>query len=154
MYSAMHLTINHDISMRLIWLYDIFLQARNVVAPEHWKLLQNRSLDWRASLPVQYALKMTQTWTGLELPVGYDDLSTWPAPSDKEYRLWSHLMNRHTSVASKCKLFWPRCLTLLDKTKFFFNLLFPPAEFIRKVHQPLHDWLMPFSYVRRWWKWL
>ena len=152
-HSAIHLVMIHKNEMRLSWIYDTALLAQHLQVPDDWETLQERCVAWRARLPLEHCLKMAQVWTGLELPDGFDDFSTWPPPTKDEAAVWADTMRHHwvtillkRSVLNPSLLF--RCIPSL------FRLLFPPPDMVRYCYPTSSNWLLPVSYVRRWFRWV
>ncbi len=134
-HSAIHLIMIHKNEMRLSWIYDTALLAQHLQVPDDWETLQERSVAWRARLPLEHCLKMAQVWAGLELPDGFDDFSTWPRPTEDEAAVWEDTMRHH----------W---VTIL------LRLLFPHPDIVRFCYPTSSNWLLPLAYVRRWLRWI
>jgi hypothetical protein len=151
-HSAIHLIMIHKNEMRLSWIYDTALLAQYLQAPDDWETLQERCVAWRARLPLEHCLKMAQVWTGLELPDGFDDFSTWPPPTKDEAAVWADTMRHHwVTILLKRSVLNPSLL--LRRIPSLFRLLFPPPDMVRYCYPTSSDWLLPISYVRRWFRW-
>jgi len=152
-HSAIHLVMIHRNEMRLSWIYDTALLARHLQVPDDWETLQERCVAWRARLPLEHCLKMAQAWAGLELPAGFDDFSTWPLPAEDEAAVWADTMRHHwVTILLKRSLANP--YLLLKKVPSLLRLLFPHPDIVRLCYPVSSDWLLPFSYVRRWFRWI
>ncbi len=151
-HAAIHLVMIHNRDMRLIWIYDIALLARHLRIPEDWEVLQERSVAWSARLAVESSLKMAQVLTGLSLPDGFSDFSSWPRPTEEELATWSHAM-RHHWVSVLLKRYLSRPSGVTEMLRSLFCLLFPNPDIVRYCYPPCRDWLLPLSYVRRWHRW-
>jgi len=150
---AINMAIWHNKDIRLIWIYDTALLAQHLEAPEDWQALLERSVDWRARLALEYSLKMAQIWVGFKLPERYDDFSRWPPPTETETAFWSDALLRHDRLTSFLKLHWSNTTGVFKKARFLLHLLFPNPRIIRLDYPPAHNWLLPFSYVRRLYRW-
>lgn len=151
--AAVHLMIIHKKEMRLVWIYDTALIAGQLEVPGDWETLQERSVNWRARLPLEHALRMAQHWVGLQLPAGFNDFSTWPRPNEDERAVWADTMKHHwVSILLKRSLSNPSML--LKRLPSLFHLLFPHHDVVRFCYPPSRDCLLPLSYVRRWHRWL
>jgi len=150
--AAIHMAMIHNRDMRLIWICDIALLARQLRIPEDWELLQERSVAWSARLAVENSLKIAQAWTGLKLPEKFSDFSSWPQPTEEELATWSHTMRRHW-VSLMLKRYLSRPSGLREMLRSLFGLLFPHPDIVRYCYPPCRDWLLPLSYVRRWHRW-
>ncbi|MDY6987351.1 MAG: nucleotidyltransferase family protein [Thermodesulfobacteriota bacterium] len=146
---AVNNIFSHDREMRLSWIYETGLVARNLVPPDDWVALQERSVLWGARLAVENSLKMAQLWVGLQLPRGFEGFSAWAQPMEEEVDAWFHLMGRHSKVTSLLKLRMPRASGPLEKVGFVVRAIFPPPDYMRRVYAPSNDWRLTLAYVRR-----
>jgi len=153
-HAALHLTLVHGQDMQLRWIYDISFLSRKLVVPDDWIILQARSVEWRAVLAMQNSLKMARIWTGLKLPVGFDDFSKWPDPAQIEIKAWSHAIRPYHNIISFFKLSLTDSSNISEKVGSIFHLIFPEPGIVRMNYPPLHRWLLPLSYIQRWWRWL
>ncbi len=151
-HAAIHLALIHGRNMRLLWIYDIALLARQLQVPNDWQALQERSVTWRARLALEHCLKMAQAWFGLQLPDKFNDFSMWPPPTEDEIAVCSTAL-RHHWVAVLLKRCVSRPSGLLKILPSLFRLLFPDPKIVRYCYPPSRDWLLPLSYVRRWYRW-
>ena len=152
-HSAIHLVMIHKNEMRLSWIYDTALLAQHLRVPDDWKALQERSVAWRARLPLEQCLKMAQVWAGLELPDGFDDFSTWPQPTEDERTVWADTMRHHwVTILLKRSLANPSLF--IKRVPSLLRLLFPPPDIVRFCYPTSSNWLLPISYVRRWFRWI
>ncbi|MFA9613301.1 MAG: nucleotidyltransferase family protein, partial [Deltaproteobacteria bacterium] len=151
-HSAIHLIMIHKNEMRLSWIYDTALLAQHLQVPDDWETLQERCVAWRARLPLEHCLKMAQVWAGLELPEGFDDFSTWPRPTEDESAVWEDTMRHHwVTILLKRSLSNPSLL--LKRIPSLLRLLFPHPDIVRFCYPTSSNWLLPLSYVRRWFRW-
>ncbi|MEJ2429284.1 MAG: nucleotidyltransferase family protein [Deltaproteobacteria bacterium] len=152
-HSAIHLVMIHKNEMRLSWIYDTALLAQHLQVPDDWERLQERSVAWRARLPLERCLKMAQVWAGLELPEGFADFSTWPPPTEDEAAVWTDTMDHHwVTILLKRSLANPSIL--LKRVPSLLRLLFPHPDIVRFCYPASSNWLLPISYVRRWFRWI
>jgi hypothetical protein len=150
---AINMAIWHNKDIRLIWIYDTALLAQRLKGSKDWEVLLERSVDWRARLALEYSLKMAQVWIGLKLPKRFDDFSRWPPPTETEAGFWSDAQLRHDRLTSFLRLHWSHTTGVFKKARFLLHLLFPSPRIIRLDYPPAHNWLLPFSYVRRLYRW-
>jgi len=152
-HSAIHLVMIHKNEMRLSWIYDTALLAQYLQVPNDWKILQERSVAWRARLPLEHCLRMAQVWAGLQLPEGFDDFSSWPRPTEDESAVWADTMHHHwVTILLKRSLSNPSLL--LKRVPSLLRLLFPHPDIVRFCYPTSSNWLLPISYVRRWFRWI
>lgn len=150
--AAVHLAMIHSQEIRLIWIYDIALLARQLHVPDDWKVLQERSVTWRARLALENSLKMAQVLAGLELPERFKDFLSWPRPAADELVIFSH-STRQNWVTFLLKRYFSRPSGFLAMVRSLYRLLFPPPDIVRLTYPPSRDWLLPLSYIRRWHRW-
>ena len=153
-HSAFHACLNHNRSMRLVWICDIALLARQLRAPGDWKLLQTRSVDWCARLAVEDCLKMAQTWCGLKIPCEFSDFAGWPAPTGEERTLFCRQSLKKERSLDVLRLHWPRSLSPTGKAKALLSVLFPPLDILRSRYPMSGKWQIPLRYLQRWSSWL
>jgi hypothetical protein len=146
--AASHLVVNHRVGLRLSWIYDISLLASRLKAPEDWRALQGESVRYGARISTERALRLAELWTGFRIPPEFADFSQWPAPSADEIRLHRILASRN-EVIIRLMLSAPAGTASLEKARFFWHILFPPADFMRHTYPPPRKWLLPLSYVVR-----
>jgi hypothetical protein len=152
-HSPIHLVMIHKNEMRLSWIYDTALLAQHLEVPEDWEILQERCVAWKARLPLEHCLTLAQVWAGLELPEGFDDFSTWPQPTEDESAVWADAMHHHwVTILLKRSLANPTLL--LKRIPSLLSLLFPPPDIVRLCYPTSSNWLLPVSYVRRWFRWI
>ena len=152
-HSAIHLIMIHKNEMRLSWICDTALLAQHLQVPDDWETLRERCVAWRARLPLEHCLKMSQVWAGLELPDGFDDFSAWPNPTEDESAVWADTIRHHwVTILLKRSLFNPSLL--LKRIPSLLALLFPHPDIVRFCYPTSSNWLLPLSYVRRWLRWI
>jgi hypothetical protein len=152
-HAALHLTWNHSRDMRLLWIYDIALLAQKLRLPEDWKILQLKIVNWGAVLAVKFSLNLAQRWIGLSLLKGFEKFAKWPQPLPIENESWSRITQRSESLKSIFWLYYSPSWNLLDKARFLFRSVFPAPAYMKEFYPPSKDWLLFFSYLRRWWHW-
>jgi len=150
---AINMAIWHNKDIRLIWIYDTALLAQHLKTPEDWEVLQERSVDWRARLALEYSLKMAQVWVGLKMPERFVDFTRWPRPSETEVAAWSDAMLRHDRITSFLKIHWSNSSGVINKIRYLLHLLFPSPKIVRIDYPPSQNWLLPLSYIRRLFRW-
>ncbi len=152
-YLSLHLFAKHNRSIRFIWIYDLYLIAGRCLSDDDWKALQQRCTEWNAVNAVICGLKMAAVWNGLSIPAAYDDMSSWPEPSEYEEDLWRLVNSQHKSIRSIFKLTRYDSLACFAKIRCLLHIVFPSPEIIRHNFPPIYKWLIFFSYIKRWWSW-
>lgn len=145
---------HHDIDMRFIWICDVALLARKLKEPEDWKILQERSVLWRARLAVELSLLMACACAGLQLPKGFENFSTWPAPSAEERDIWIKVIRRHTDLSSHLREYFGRYESMGELLQRIFRLLFPHPALMRQSYAEAMDRGLIGTYIHRWRQWI
>lgn len=153
LHNGLHLLMHHDDDVRLSWIYDAALMARNLPFPGGWAELQEKSVEYGAVRSVQVTLGMAELWTGLKLPPGFDDLSLWPQPGKQELAALANLnLNRSALMLDKIRFQWYCSSGLVEKLLLIKFFLFPPGEIMRNEFPGSPDWMLPVNFIRRWLK--
>jgi hypothetical protein len=145
---------HHDRDLRLIWLSDLTLLAQHLTEPDDWNLLQERSVAWSARLALELSLRLAQAWIGLQIPSGFDDFSTWPAPTSNERDMWIKVTQRHRRLLLHISQYWRGFANPGKLLRGLLHLLFPDPALMRLEFQPAEGWRLSVAYVRRWGTWL
>jgi hypothetical protein len=151
-HAAIHLALIHGRAIRLLWVYDIALLARQLQVPYDWQVLIERSVAWRGRLALEHCLRMAHVWFGLRLPDEFNDFSTWPRPTEDERGVWADVTKHHWIIVL-LKRYISGPSGFLKAIRSLFRLLFPDPKIVRYCYPPSRDWLIPLSYVRRWHRW-
>jgi len=88
------------------------------------------------------------------LPIGFDDFSTWPQPTDIEVDGWARVISRLHRLLSMVRLRMPPCSGAMEKARLLGRLVFPLRDKVCRDFPPPHALLFPLSYVYRWWHWV
>jgi len=148
---VLHMTITHSKDIRLLSIYDIALLLQKITDKHTWQILIERSIEFNARIGLEKAIKMAQLWTGLNLPADFIDFRKWPTASDIEYRIVPNVKN---ILGTLLHLNMSVSTNPLQKVRDNFRLAFPRTADIRKAYPPSRNWLLPLSYIKRWWKWI
>lgn len=154
LYLSLHLFAKHNQSIRLIWIFDLYLLARKFLEVDDWQILRQRCTEWNAVYAVKRAIKTAEVWNGLKLPAGVDDELLWSKPSEAEVKIWRHAIGHHKSILSIAWLSRFSSLSLFEKIKCVFHILFPSPEIMRYNFSPVREYFLPVSYLQRWWNWV
>jgi hypothetical protein len=152
---SLHMLIGHYQDVRLIWVYDCALLAQHITLTNDWEMLINKSETYETHIVLKNALKMAQLWSNLKIPAQYSDLYLMPETSDIEDIAWSDPIQWRSDQIAKFtfNLFFSNNLSPFKKVLQLFHIIFPHPDIVRMKYPPLHNWLLPLSYIRRWWKW-
>jgi hypothetical protein len=151
--AAIHL-MKHYAGVRLLWIYDIHLMLKRLTTKDEWELLKMLSDEWMALLPLERSFKLVQVWTGQEPPEDFRDLIQWYIPDKDEQQEIRDALHCGTDASSTLRLSMPRQIGTVGKLRYFIRLIFPPAAMVRHGYPPSREWLLPISYIRRWWTWI
>ncbi len=109
-HQVIHLGMRHRSSIRLSWIYDIYLLC-SMLKPCDWDVIQERSVEYNSRIALEKCLIMAQLWTPFEIPNDYRDFEKWPHPSKSELRVYSYLSSEQKSILSRFMLKWPTLCT-------------------------------------------
>lgn len=153
-FEALHSLLSHSRDIQLKWIVDTALLARNLKVPEDWETLQQRSVESGARTAVEHMLNFARAWTGLELPEGFQDFSTWPAPSDQEQRSLMNALRKPGRPDVMLKMYLAHAPSSSQKVRLLLKLIFPDREYIRETFSSSHNRLLFLSYFRYWQSWV
>ena len=92
-----------------------------------------------------------QILTGLQLPEGVCDFSSWPEPTADETTAISNTLNRHNRPDIKLRLRLSACATSRQKARFLIKFIVPKPDLMR-VYYPDGTPVF-FCYFRLWGRW-
>jgi hypothetical protein len=150
-YRALGNTWVHYREMRLIWIYDFVLLARQLRSSDDWSALRERCREWQSGLAVESSFRLARDWAGLRKPEGYDDTGGFE-PSPDERKMWDTVTTRHSSMAPYFGMLL-RNSDMKSLTRAGWSLLFPKPSLMRSNYPPADGWRLPAAYIRRWWRW-
>jgi hypothetical protein len=151
-YAAFHLILHHPDALRLTWISDIAFLASNLSETDQWENLQKRASALKLCLATQKALELAQMWNGIEIPELYQDFTKWPKVTTAEKDEFTYVTNKH-GPDIRLKGYLASLRTNPEKIKYLLKIAFPDSDLIRMTYPPSKEWLLPWSYVRRWWHW-
>jgi hypothetical protein len=154
-HAALHMLIRHPQDIRLIWIHDCAVLARYLTLTNGWKMLLESNKDREVSIILKIALKMAQIWYNLKVPPEFNNLILPSETSGQTNLAWSDPIKwvNNQILVFPSKLLFSDDLSLFNKVQRFFHIIFPHPDTIRMKYPPSHRWLLPFSYIRRWWNW-
>ena len=151
--AAFHMVLHHPESYRLIWVSDIALLWQKIVARKEMQLLRRRTADFNLNLAMEKALKLAQLWFGIRPPDGHDDFTNFLEPDLNEKTEFEYVTN-HCATDIRISGYLETFRKSPNKIGYLVKFLFPSPDYIRATHPPSKNWLLPFSYIRRWAHWL
>jgi hypothetical protein len=146
---AFHTVFGHY-SIRLDWVFDIACLMQHLRIPEDWERLCSASTKNHIRIPVELALTAGSLWSGYTIPAEFRDFSLWPAPSERELRLWRHAQVRHTNLRSDLYLRLQSMPTFSEKMKFCFRFFLPQEELLQSYRRSSSSADIPLAHIRRW----
>jgi hypothetical protein len=150
--AAFHLILHHKDGRRLIWISDIALLAQSLVYPDDWSVLQKKVAEFNMHLTMDNALKLAQMWNGLQVPEEYRSFSKWMHSKEDQEAEIIYAMNKQ-GPDIRLSGYLDSIRSAPKKIPYVLNFLFPDLDFMRANYPPSRSWLLPWSYVRRWWHW-
>jgi hypothetical protein len=150
--AAFHLILHHKEGRRLIWISDIALLAQSLVYPEEWRVLQKKVTKFKLHLAMENALTLAQLWSGLCVPEEYKIFSKWMISKEEQESEIIYAMNKQ-GPDIRLSGYLDSIHSAPKKIPYLLNFLFPDPEFMRANYPPSRGWLLPWSYVLRWWHW-
>jgi Uncharacterised nucleotidyltransferase len=150
--AAFHLILHHKEGRRLIWISDIALLARALVYPEDWTVLKKRVTKFKMHLAMENALTLAHMWNGLCVPEEYRSFSKRMPSNRSEQSEIIYAMNKK-GPDIRLSGYLDSIRSAPNKIPYLLNFLFPDPDFMRINYPPSRSWLLPWSYVRRWWHW-
>jgi hypothetical protein len=156
-HAAMHQQLTHRNEPWLIWTCDIAYLARRFGVGD-WPVLQKRIADRATFDAVCKSLQTASEWTGLRLPEAYQDFSLWPVPKETPesifIRNYPHGWLTGLMRVGRSRRGVPAAPRLVDLFHFWWRMVFPKPSAMALNYRPAHPWLLPWTYVQRWAKWL
>lgn len=163
-HASLHMLIGHSQDLRLIWIYDCALLAHHITLTNDWEMLIKKSETYETHIVLKNALKMAQLWSNPGIPTRFSDLYLKTEPSrlnlfgqaDIDDIAWSDPIQWRSDQISKFtfKLFFSNNLSPFKRALCLFHIIFPHPDIVRMKYPPSHSWLLPLSYIKRWWKWI
>jgi len=150
--AAFHLILHHKEGRRLIWISDIALLAQSLVYPEDWGVLQKKVSEFNMHLAMENALTLAQLWNDLQVPEEYRDFSKWMSSKEEQEAEILYAKNKQ-GPDIRLRGYLDSIRSAQKKIPYLLNFLFPDPDFMRANYPPSRSWLLPWSYVRRWWHW-
>ena len=151
--AAFHTILHHPGNKRLMWISDIAFLSQALIYPDEWEILSKRCLELRLSLAMEEALKLAIQWYNLQIPEVYRDFTKWLNPNENEKAEYFYV-KRKQGPDIRLRGYLDSFLSAPGKMRFIKEFLFPPSEYIRMTYPPSRKWLLPISYIRRWFNWI
>lgn len=150
--ASFHLILHHKEGRRLIWISDIKLLAQSLVYPEDWLVLQKKVAEFNMHLAMENALTLAQLWNGLCVPEEYKSFSKWMISKEDQESEMIYAKNKQ-GPDIRLRGYLDSIRSTPKKIPYLLNFLFPNSDFMQANYPPSRNWLLPFSYIRRWWHW-
>ena len=142
--AAIHLAMQHAREVRLIWIMDIALLAKELKDPADWQALKDRSRLWQVRPAAAHCLELARLWFGLEPPADFSAFLSDPPLSRAERRAWPAALRRYRDLFSLLRIRGPRSPAAL------WCFIFPPARIMKEKYDYRHYWQLPACYLKRW----
>lgn len=150
-YAALHLIYKHYLydpaSVRLIWLYDVDLLARQIQGEAGWHAVLASSQRLEARLALLDTLSLAQAWFGSPIPAAVADLNHYP-PSALERQLHDFPLS---DPSRRFKLHSLRLsgLSGREKLRYISDRLFPDRRDLVGSYPQLGSVPLPLAYLAR-----
>ncbi|MCX6689175.1 MAG: nucleotidyltransferase family protein [Methanoregula sp.] len=149
LFLAFHNVFQHG-SMRLDWVYDTAQLMRQIIFADDWKELSHKTVEHHIRIPMELALTAAGIWTGCELPEGFGDFSTWPAPNEREIRLIKYSSTPQRSLYSEVYLLIQGRSGVREKLRCGYRLIIPPSQLLINYRKSSSPTDIPLAHLRRW----
>ena len=136
----------------MIWISDIAFLAWKLVYPDDWSVLQKKVAEFNIHLAMDNALGLAQMWNGFCVPEEYRSFSKWLSSKEDQETEILYAMNKQ-GPDIRLSGYLDSIHSAPKKIPYVMNFLFPDPDFMRANYPPSRNWLLPWSYVRRWWHW-
>ncbi|MDD1701600.1 MAG: nucleotidyltransferase family protein [Methanoregula sp.] len=146
---AFHDIFQHS-SLRLDWICDIALLMHTLTVRGDWEKIRSTCVQNHIRIPVELALTVGSLWFAEDIPQEYRDFSTWPAPSERELRLWKFAKLRQVNLLSGIYLALQGMPGFSEKLKYGFRFILPPTELMQKYRSSCSHADIPLAHFRRW----
>jgi hypothetical protein len=151
-HSAVHLTLNHDEGIRLIWITDLAYLTRKLNEIDGWPILCRKLVKLKTGLAVQYAVQAAKYWSNAQVPDHFlRFLENYR--SDKAERLEMDYVVKSKTANIKFGGYIKTIKKASNKSRYLMQLIFPDPVYVRIAYPPQKSWLLPLSYLKRWGFW-
>lgn len=144
-YCSIHID-KHPDEIRLIWIYDLSLIAKELSNKDDWEEVRERAIQWQAVMVLKRALVLAQTWTDIKIPEGF-------LVSLKKERSIKDRIYGYKLFNSFKKSFLTERVSI-NNIQYLLKTIFPEPSRMYRDFPPSHRMLLPLSYIRRWLKWI
>ena len=146
---ALSIYLSDNQSLRIIWLYDLFLLTKALKTSEDWNRLWNRCIQQKTLIPVISSLHILSKFFSLEPLEMYENIFSYPKPSKEEFLFYKNLPNNYENLLRFVKLHFSKSTPWHKRLIYFFHLLFPHPNYIKHAYPPADGFRLPFAYLRR-----
>lgn len=147
-HASAHMIYHHGDSIRLNWIYDVSILCEALKTPTDWAELQRRCVGCGARLAVEEALALARYWTGMQIPDGFGDFSSWPAPGEPEIIIFTQSKGRGT--LKTLKMIIPKSASISDKVRLIYHLVVPSREHMTTLYPEVKGKPIIYAHVLRW----
>lgn len=144
--TSIHMCLAHEPMLRLSWVIDISLLAKEITSKGLWPEAMTRSTEWQGRFAAERAVALTGYWTGLKLPVEYD-FSMWPVQGMADEFANYHMHERRAGKELLLHQIVAGMPTIPKKVRAIYHWVFRP-DLIYGGHQNISWWETPFVHAR------
>lgn len=149
LYLVFHDAFQHRM-IRLDWIGDIARVMQLISSREEWEELIRQSVENNVRIPLEHCLAAARFWSGVPLPDGAREFSTWPAPSAGEVRLQKKISHARLLFISRLILAMQQRPGVYEKLRFVRMFLLPPASLLWEYRTSASPLDIPLAHLRRW----
>ena len=149
LYLVFHNVFQHR-AIRLDWVFDTALMMDVLHPPEDWEEFIDTAYRHHIRIPTELATTASTLWIGTQIPETYADYSTWPAPTDRELRLWRHATALSRSVFSRQYLKFQGKQGAREKIGWVCRFIIPSSSVMGEFRKSSSRFDLPLAHIRRW----
>jgi hypothetical protein len=151
---ALNNAFKHFMDMRLIWIIDLELLAKNLKTSDDWEVLKERSINWCACMATELGIRMAEVFLAFKHPEPFQNYSNWPSPCEKEQSAWNRIAYKKRSMLDLFYFYHWDLRDISTILKSIFYSLFPSKAYMKLSYRVSDNQSLYFSYIRRWLKWI
>jgi hypothetical protein len=145
-HTAIHMCLAHEPMLRLSWVMDISLLAREITRLGMWPEAMTRSIEWQGRFAAERAVALAGYWTGLKLPEEYDS-SLWPVLGAGDEFALRHMNERRAGKELLLHQIVAGMPTIPKKVRAGYHWVFRP-DLIYGGYQDISWWEAPAAHAR------
>jgi len=150
----LHFLVFHNVFVDMTASLDRMCDTALVIAAvegiDQWNDLIHRSVDYHVRISLELAVTAAGLWVGAALPEEVSNSAYWPAPREREERLWRHAVAQHGSLCSALYLQMQGQPGFVEKVRFGCRTVIPPTPMLAEYRRSASRMDIPLAHLRRW----